>query len=86
MVAWWEVPVRVGITPAWCNVRRVKHIGVDEFHLGAYAFVEVGVTFLNVLAPELGAFKELRALWDFAAELIDVFLEHELLEILVSMG
>jgi len=78
IVAKWEMAVGVGIASARSDVRRVENVYVDQFDIGADLLVPFSVSFLHMLAPELHAFEELRALRDFAAVFVDVFLLNEL--------
>lgn len=74
MVVEWEVPVRVRITPARSDVSWVENICVDEVQLRTHTLVPVGVTFFNVLSPELDSLEELCTFWHLAAELVAIFL------------
>lgn len=73
-----EVTIRIGITTARSNVSRVQHICVDELHFRSDTLVPVGMALLDVLAPKVGAFEQLRAFWNLATELVDVLLQDEL--------
>lgn len=57
---------------------RVEDIGVDELDVRFDPRQEIFMTLLNVLAPELGTFKQLGALGNFATELVSILLFHEL--------
>lgn len=78
IVVEWEVPVGVCIASARRDVCRIDHVCVDEFDFVANAFMEISVTFFNVLAPELHAFEQLGTFRYLAAELVHIFLKDEL--------
>jgi hypothetical protein len=73
-----EVPVRVRIAPARCDVSWVEHVGIDQLHFSSDAFKPLCVTLLHVLAPKFEALKELDTVGYLAAEFIGVLLEHVL--------
>lgn len=74
-----EVPVGVRIAPARSNMRRVEHISIHEVDVGAQAVIPFRMTLFDVLAPEVGAFEELGAVFgNFAAVLVKILLLHEL--------
>jgi hypothetical protein len=59
-------------------VGRVEDVGVDQLDVGAHASVEVFVALVDVLAPELCALEQFRAVRNFAAELVGILLLDEL--------
>lgn len=56
----------------------VQDVGVDELDVGADAGVEIFMALVDVLAPELCALKQFRAIWNLAAEFIGILLLDEL--------
>lgn len=86
-----KMPIAIGIAAAGGDVRRVEDVGVDELDFCGDLEEELRMALLDVLAPEIGRFEELRAdlggtggswfrwrWWDFAAELGGVLLLDEL--------
>lgn len=73
-----EVAVGIRIAPARGDVCRVQDVSIYELDIGTDAVVPFRVSFLDVLAPEVGALEELRALGHFAPIFGNVLLFDEL--------
>ena len=83
-IAQWEMTVAVSIAATRSDVRRVENIGVDQLDVGAELVVPFLMPLLDMLAPEVGTFKEFRAVRDFAAVFGSVFLFDELMHSMLA--
>ena len=75
-----EMSVRIGVAPARSDVRRVQNVSIHQLDVRANFVVPLSMALLNMFAPEVYTFEELRAFGDFAAVFVDIFLLNELNE------
>lgn len=55
------MPIAIGVAAAGRDVRGVKDVRINEVDFGGDFGEELRVAFLDVLAPKVGRFEELRA-------------------------